>query len=139
MANFLTAILRTVVPSLWGGFIAWLILLVPQLLPLQAYLLGLSEPVTAVVTAVFTSVVIAAWYALWRWLQPRIPTWLVQAVLGSAKTPTYSLTAAPISDAGPKHSADTPAPMINNITIHADPNPVATAEQVAQRINQLGT
>ncbi|MBT2566589.1 hypothetical protein J7I84_08795 [Arthrobacter sp. ISL-85] len=136
MTQFLTAILRTVVPSLWGGFIAWLILLVPQLLPLQAYLLGLSEPVTAVVTAVFTSVVIAAWYALWRWLQPRIPVWLVQAVLGSAKTPVYSLTpAAGAIDDGPKHSAA--APVVNNITIHAAEDPQATAEQVANRLNQL--
>lgn len=136
MTQFLTAIMRTVVPSLWGGFIAWLILLVPQLLPLQAYLLGLSEPVTAVVTAVFTSVVIAAWYALWRWLQPRIPTWLVQAVLGSAKTPVYSLTPAPAANDAPRHSADNPAPVINNFTIHSTADPQSVADQVASRLNE---
>lgn len=90
MAQFLTAILRTVVPSLWGSFITWLVLLLPILSQLQPYLLGLSETVTAALTSVVTAVVIGAWYALWRWLQPRLPVWLIQAVLGSAKTPVYS-------------------------------------------------
>jgi len=80
-----TAILRTVIPALWGSFISWLLVIMPVLAPHQADLLGLAPLISAVVSAVL----IGAWYALWRWLQPRLPDWLVRAVLGSTKTPTY--------------------------------------------------
>jgi hypothetical protein len=81
----LTSILRTVVPALWGSLVAWLIGVAPLLSPLEAHLLGLSDVILPVITAV----IIGAWYALWRWLEPRLPAWLTRAVLGSAKTPTY--------------------------------------------------
>ena len=81
----LTAILRTVVPALWGSLIAWLIGVLPILAPLEADLRGLADILLPVVTAV----IIGAWYAFWRWLEPRMPDWLTTAVLGSSKTPTY--------------------------------------------------
>lgn len=81
----LTSILRTVVPALWGSLVAWLVGVVPLLEPLQAHLLGLSDVILPVITAV----IIGAWYAFWRWLEPRLPDWLTRAVLGSAKTPVY--------------------------------------------------
>lgn len=81
----LTAILRTLVPALWGSFIAWLLGLIPALAPLEAQLLGVSEMFIPVLTAVL----IGAWYAFWRWLEPRLPNWITTAVLGSAKTPSY--------------------------------------------------
>lgn len=81
----LTAILRTIVPALWGSFIAWLIGVLPLLALVEAQLLGLADMLLPVVTAV----IIGAWYAFWRWLEPRLPDWLTRAVLGSAKTPTY--------------------------------------------------
>ena len=81
----LTSILRTVVPALWGSFIAWLIGVLPILAPLEADLRGLADILLPIITAV----IIAAWYALWRWLEPRLPDWLTRAVLGSAKTPVY--------------------------------------------------
>ena len=106
MAQFLTALLRTVVPSLWGSFITWLVLLLPILAPLQGYLLSQSDLVTTAVTSVVTAATIGAWYAFWRWAQPRIPSWLVQAVLGSAKTPTYAGTqTGTVSSDGPDHRA----------------------------------
>jgi hypothetical protein len=83
--NLLTSILRTVVPALWGSFIAWLIGLLPILAPLEADLNGLAEIALPIITAV----IIGAWYAFWRWLEPRLPDWLTRAVLGSAKTPRY--------------------------------------------------
>jgi len=81
----LTAILRTVVPALWGSVIAWLVGVLPILAPLQDDLLGLADVALPVITAV----IIGAWYAFWRWLEPRLPDWLTRAVLGSAKTPVY--------------------------------------------------
>jgi hypothetical protein len=81
----LTSILRTLVPALWGSVIAWLIGVLPILAPMEADLAGLADVALPVITAV----IIGAWYAFWRWLEPRLPDWLTRAVLGSAKTPTY--------------------------------------------------
>lgn len=81
----MTAILRTVVPYLWGLAVTWLITVLPVLAPLEADLLGYGT----IAAAVLATVLSAAWYAFWRWLQPRLPDWLVRAVLGSAKTPIY--------------------------------------------------
>lgn len=81
----LTAILRTVVPALWGSFIAWLVGILPLLAPFQGDLTGLAQVALPVITAV----IIGGWYAFWRWLEPRLPDWLTRAVLGSAKTPAY--------------------------------------------------
>lgn len=83
--NLLTSILRTLVPALWGAVIAWLIGLIPALAPLQEQLLGLAD----IAVPILTAVIIGAWYAFWRWFEPRLPDWLTRAVLGSAKTPAY--------------------------------------------------
>lgn len=83
--QMLTSILRTVVPALWGSLIAWLIGVLPILAPLEADLNGLADILLPIITAV----IIGAWYAFWRWLEPRMPDWLTRAVLGSAKTPHY--------------------------------------------------
>jgi hypothetical protein len=80
-----TSILRTVVPALWGAFIGWAIGLLPILEPHREALLEYGTPLSAIVAAVL----IGAWYAFWRWLEPRLPDWLTRAVLGSAKTPVY--------------------------------------------------
>jgi hypothetical protein len=71
----LSALLRTVVPALWGSVIAWPIGVLPILAPLKADLAGLSDIIQAVITAV----IIAGWYALWRWLEPRLPEWFTRA------------------------------------------------------------
>lgn len=81
----LTSILRTLVPAIWGSLIAWLIGVLPILAPLEADLTGLADILLPIITAV----IIGAWYAFWRWLEPRLPDWLTRAVLGSAKTPSY--------------------------------------------------
>jgi hypothetical protein len=101
----LTAILRTIVPALWGSFVAWLIGVLPILEPLQADLAGLADIALPVITAV----IIGAWYAFWRWLEPRLPDWLTRAVLGSAKTPVYpgKHTAAALVDRNPVTVNDT--------------------------------
>jgi hypothetical protein len=84
----LTALLRTIVPALWGSLIAWLIGVLPILAPMEADLKGLADILLPIITAV----IIGAWYAFWRWLEPRLPDWLTRAVLGSAKTPVYPTT-----------------------------------------------
>ncbi|MDO5866044.1 MULTISPECIES: hypothetical protein [Paenarthrobacter] len=81
----LTSILRTVVPALWGSLIGWLLSVAPVLEPLRELLLSQAD----VLVPILGAVIIAAWYALWRWLEPLLPAWLVRAVLGSAKTPAY--------------------------------------------------
>ncbi len=111
----LTSILRTIVPALWGSVIGWLLSIVPALEPVREQLLGLGDLATPIIGAVL----IGAWFAFWRWLQPRLPDWLVRILLGSAKTPVYEplgilapqvddgeLTADYHSADRPKHSTD---------------------------------
>lgn len=86
MGAVLTSILRTVVPYFWGLFIGWLLTLVPILQPLEEQLLGMADFALPILIAVIS----AAWYAFWRWLEPRLPDWLTRAVLGSAKAPEYA-------------------------------------------------
>ncbi|WP_417220479.1 hypothetical protein [Arthrobacter sp.] len=81
----LTSILRTLVPALWGSFIGWVLAVVPVLEPLRADLIAYGDLAIPVISAVL----IGAWYALWRWLEPRLPDWLTRILLGSAKAPTY--------------------------------------------------
>lgn len=81
----LTSILRTLVPALWGSFIGWVLAVVPILEPLRADLIQYGDLAVPVITAVL----IGAWYAFWRWLEPRLPDWLTRILLGSAKQPTY--------------------------------------------------
>lgn len=83
--NLLTSIIRTLVPALWGTVLTWVIGVAPALAPLEGQLLGLADLAVPIITAV----IVGAWYALWRWLEPKLPDWLTRAVLGSAKTPTY--------------------------------------------------
>lgn len=52
-----------------------------------AALLGSDVVVSLLVVAS-----IAAWYAVARWLEPRLPDWLTRVVLGSAAAPTYART-----------------------------------------------
>ncbi|WP_181034119.1 hypothetical protein [Arthrobacter sp. GMC3] len=109
----LTSILRTLIPAWWGLLIAKLLIAVPALEPLREQLISWGDLAALTLSAV----IVGAWYALWRWLQPRLPDWLVVILLGSAKTPTYEPLAilAPQVQPGetsgrhdddkPKHSA----------------------------------
>lgn len=81
----LISVLRTVVPYVWGLFIGWLILVVPVLQPLEKELLSIGTLALPILIAVIS----AAWYAFWRWLEPKLPDWLTTAVLGSSKAPQY--------------------------------------------------
>ena len=81
----LISLLRTAVSSVWVLFIGWLIVVYPPFQPLEAHLLAVPE----LVLPIIVSVAAAAWYALWRWLEPKLPDWLTAALLGSSKAPVY--------------------------------------------------
>ena len=86
--------LRTIVPVLSGSIVATILRVISPHLPgdvgqALADLLA-SELALSLVTAAG----IAGWYWVWRRLERRIPDWLVRLVLGSARTPGYSLPAA---------------------------------------------
>lgn len=85
MVDKIPAYLRTIVPSLWGSLLAWL-LINAAWIPDTVDTWLASEPTVAVIV----SLTIGAWYALWRWLEPRLPAWFTRLVLGSNLTPTYS-------------------------------------------------
>ena len=92
--------LRTAVPVLWGSLLATLLRLITPHLPgdvaaALADLLGSELALTLV-----TAAAIAAWYAAWRWAEPRIPDWLTRLVIGSARAPGYALTPATVSSDG---------------------------------------
>lgn len=72
--------IRTGVPILWGYFLTFLATRAPAIHELlgNPYILG------AVVGAVTL-----AWYALVRWLEPRLPAWLTRLVIGAATPPLY--------------------------------------------------
>lgn len=87
----LISILRTFVPYAWGIIIGAVLSAVPVLEPLREQLLASGDAAVPVIAAILAG----AWYALWRWLEPKLPDWLTRAVLGSAKAPTYD---APTTD-----------------------------------------
>jgi hypothetical protein len=82
-----TAILRTVIPALWGSFIGWVLSVLPVLEPLREDLLAVAE--NPVIVPFIITFLIGLWYVIWAKLQPHIPDWLVRLVLGSAKRPVY--------------------------------------------------
>lgn len=81
MSDRLISWLRTVVPGLWSALVAWLVTLGLPAVVADA-LSGLGDKVVV-------AVVLAAVYAALRWLEPRMPAWLVRILLGSAQTPKY--------------------------------------------------
>lgn len=104
MSDTVTAWLRTVVPTLWSAAVAWLLVQIPALHPLAGTLGGIG-------TAVLVPVVLAAWKWLWARIEPSIPAWLVQLLLGSARTPTYRpRPAAGRGPAGPASTGSSSAP-----------------------------
>jgi hypothetical protein len=86
------SVIRTLVPIGWGAVASWLIGL-----GLPA---GLLATVHDGVVVAGTALLSGAWYAGWRWLEPRIPSWLVAVVLGHVGAPTYRPAAGPAVPGG---------------------------------------
>jgi hypothetical protein len=92
LSDRVVSLLRTAVPSLWGSLVAWAAVALTGYLPepVQAAVIdALSSEYTI---AVVMAAAITGWYAAWRWMEPRLPAWLVRIALGSAQTPTYAGT-----------------------------------------------
>ena len=86
--------LRTIVPVLWGSIVATILRVISPHLPgdVGQALADFLESELAL--SLVTAAGIAGWYWVWRRLERRIPDWLVRLVLGSARTPGYTLPAA---------------------------------------------
>jgi hypothetical protein len=94
VSDYLTSVIRTAVPVLWGALITYLITLVPAVAHIvdPANVVGLGPAVAAVLAG--------AWYALMRKIEPMLPAWLTMIVLGSNKQPTYVPTGSVVVPAG---------------------------------------
>lgn len=79
MSDYIVSILRTIIPSLWGAGLAWLITRVPALEPVRDQLVGLG--------LILVAVCIGGYYALIRKLEPHLPDWLGRILIGSSRQP----------------------------------------------------
>lgn len=79
MPDFLTSLLRTYVPIAVGALVSWLLTLGIEL----------DAETQAGLIVALTGLSQAAYYALVRALEPRLPDWLKRVVLGSSKEPMY--------------------------------------------------
>jgi len=87
LSDRVVAFLRTAVPVVWGYIITWALTQFPAV---ADFLAGFNVDLNAqVVVSYVTGLATIAWYAVWRWLEPRIPAWLTALVLGSNRTPVY--------------------------------------------------
>lgn len=96
MSDLVVSYLRTIVPVLWGALLTWALGAISWLPDVLAFL-HLDPQSAGVVTAV-TGLVVAAWYVVWRKVEPLIPSWLTTIVLGAAKAPTYDPGAVVLAD-----------------------------------------
>jgi hypothetical protein len=108
MSDRITSWLRTVVPGLWSALITAVLVWAGTHAPwLVRALDTLNIDLTSeIVVGFVVSAVLAGWYALWRWIEPRLPDWLTRILLGSAQQPVYPTTAAAlpvlVDDADPR-------------------------------------
>lgn len=72
--------IRTGVPLLWGYLLTWVATLSTAMHDL------LDNP--GVYAAVVGAVTLA-WYALARWVEPKLPPWLTRLVIGANTAPQY--------------------------------------------------
>lgn len=86
--------LRTIVPVLWGSIVATILRVISPHLPGEVGQALADFLASELALSLVTAAGIAGWYWVWRRLERRIPDWLVRLVLGSARTPGYSLPAA---------------------------------------------
>lgn len=96
LSDRVVSLLRTGVPAAWGVAVTWLLGLLAPHLPGGAgtWLEGVLRSPETITFVVGLSTL--GWYALWRWLEPRLSLTLTRLVLGSARTPGYPLT--PVED-----------------------------------------
>lgn len=84
ISDAVIAKLRTGVPMVWGVFVAWLIVQIPNLPQVVIDLLN-SELVLLALGALASYL----WYLLWGKVKRFVPAWLLTIAVGSAKKPVY--------------------------------------------------
>ncbi|MGI8313346.1 hypothetical protein [Saccharopolyspora hattusasensis] len=81
MSDRVVSLLRTAVPAVWSALLAYLVTL------------GTPPAVTDVVGGLYEPLVwplvLAGYYALLRFIEPRLPAWLTRVLLGSTRAPSY--------------------------------------------------
>ena len=88
--------LRTIVPVLWGSIVATILRVISPHLPGDVGQALADFLASELALSLVTAAGIAGWYWVWRRLERRIPDWLVRLVLGSARTPGYTLPGAAV-------------------------------------------
>lgn len=96
IGDYGASVIRTVVSYLWGLLVTAALNAATGAPAELAELLGelagwLGSDVT---TGAVTVIAGAAWYMLWRRLEPRLPRWLTRITIGSARTPDHYRLAA---------------------------------------------
>ncbi|AOS64764.1 hypothetical protein [Actinoalloteichus hymeniacidonis] len=89
MSDRVASLIRTVIPVWWGSLLAWLVSL------------GLPTGVITVAEEIgplLVGLAIAIWYAIARWLESRLPPWLVRVLFGTTVVPEYHSVARPPKD-----------------------------------------
>ena len=89
MSDRLAAVLRTIVPSLWGSAL-WFLVQHNVITPDQA--LDAAPVGLQLAELVLIPAAIGLYYLAVRWLesQPWMPAWIVRLLMGSTKQPAYS-------------------------------------------------
>lgn len=82
LRDYITSVIRTVVPSLWGTALAWLVSV--NVLD-QATAAGPG----AAVGGFLVTICIGGFYLLARAVEPYLPTWLAALLMGSPAAPQY--------------------------------------------------
>ena len=97
ISDKVVSLLRTAVPVAWGYVVAFALAKIPAA---ADFLASLGVDLNSVVVVNFvTGAATIAWYAVWRWAEPKLPAWLTRLVLGSNRAPSY------VGDpAGPEYS-----------------------------------
>lgn len=87
ISDYVTSHLRQFVPTIYGFIASWLVSLgIPD---------AVLDAHSALIMAALTTVLSAAWYFLWRAVEPHLPAWLRRLVLGAARAPRYQPTTEP--------------------------------------------
>jgi hypothetical protein len=118
LSDKVVSLLRTVVPVVWGSAIAWLLTVVALPAPVTGFLTNQTDVVVVVA--------IAAWYAGFRWLEPKLPPWLTRIVLGSNQTPTYAPAIAVRGSVVVAPQVGNSATGVNGTVVTPDPVPPVT-------------
>lgn len=80
--DYLTSVIRTGVPALWGTALAWLVSV--GVLDQAA-----ADGPGASAGGFLVTLCIGVFYALARWLEPHLPTFLAAILMGSPAAPRY--------------------------------------------------